>query len=71
MLAGSNICKEQYPVQIMHCGTFFLYNLSRPNSCDIAYCFGVLSYIFFFTCFSLFKIILKDGLVIIIAFVFL
>nr|XP_022298867.1 uncharacterized protein LOC111107801 isoform X1 [Crassostrea virginica] len=40
MLAGSNICKEQYPVQIMHCGTFFLYNLSRPNSCDIAYCFG-------------------------------
>lgn len=37
---GSELCKEQYPVQIMHCGTFFLYNLSRPKSCDMAYCFG-------------------------------
>lgn len=26
----------------MKCGTFFLYNLSRPNTCDIAYCFGKL-----------------------------
>lgn len=40
MHVGSNTCKQQYPVQIMKCGTFFLYNLSRPNSCDIAYCFG-------------------------------
>ncbi|XP_011415313.3 uromodulin [Magallana gigas] len=37
---GADKCKELYAVQILKCGTFFLYNLSRPNSCDIAYCFG-------------------------------
>ncbi|XP_062621128.1 uromodulin-like [Saccostrea cucullata] len=40
MHAGSDVCKKQYPVQILKCGTFYLYNLSRPDSCDVAYCFG-------------------------------
>lgn len=40
MHVGSHQCKKQYPVQIMKCGTFFIYNLTRPETCDVAYCFG-------------------------------
>nr|XP_022297908.1 uncharacterized protein LOC111107161 [Crassostrea virginica] len=40
MRDGSNPCAKQYEIQILSCGSFFLYNLSRPDTCDIAYCFG-------------------------------
>lgn len=40
MRDGSNTCKKQYQIQILKCGSFFLYNLSRPETHDTAYCFG-------------------------------
>lgn len=36
----TNPCVKQYEVQILKCESFYLYNLSRPDTCDIAYCFG-------------------------------
>lgn len=42
MRDGSNTCKKQYQIQILKCGSFFLYNLSRPETHDTAYCFGKL-----------------------------
>lgn len=40
MRDGSNLCRKQYEIQILKCGSFYLYNLSRTDTCDIAYCFG-------------------------------
>lgn len=40
MRDGSNPCVKQYEIQILKCESFYLYNLSRPETCDIAYCFG-------------------------------
>lgn len=40
MRDGTNPCLKQYEIQILKCESFYLYNLSRPETCDIAYCFG-------------------------------
>lgn len=40
MRDGSNPCVKQNEIQILKCGSFYLYNLTRPETCDIAYCFG-------------------------------
>lgn len=43
MQDGINPCFQQYEIQILKCESFYLYNLSRPETCDIAYCFGKIS----------------------------
>lgn len=43
MRDGINPCFQQYEIQILKCESFYLYNLSRPETCDIAYCFGKIS----------------------------
>lgn len=40
MRDGQNPCVNQYEIQIMKCESFYVYNLTRPETCDIAYCFG-------------------------------
>lgn len=43
MRDGINPCFQQYEIQILKCESFYVYNLTRPETCDIAYCFGKIS----------------------------
>lgn len=44
----SNMCSTTLPVAIRNCGRYNEYFLNQPQSCDVAYCFSKLKYIFIF-----------------------
>jgi fibrillin 1 len=36
-------CGVSYKIQVINCGTFYLYNLREPDRCTLAYCAGMYS----------------------------